>query len=157
MLAWWRKLQEIPGHDDSREFMLKVQVSFEVLKAWNWAKGVDKDYTLPLTHLSIKKYKFMPPPDLRFGSQDCWLVQPCQTLTYTRALQYWAEKAPPLIPTEPCHLVESVVELQQAMEPLVSFTEEEVLMAAAPSNWVEVSLPRLAEPAPPGHPMQSQL
>ena len=51
------------------------------------------------------------------------------------------------IPSELCHLAESVVELWQVMEPLVSFTEEEVFAAGVPSNWVEVSLIRLAEPA----------
>ena len=35
------------------------------------------------------------------------------------------------------------------MEPLVSFTEEEVLVAAGPSNWVEVSSPKPAEPTLP--------
>ena len=33
------------------------------------------------------------------------------------------------------------------MEPLIAFSDEEVLTAAAPSNWVEVTAPRLADPA----------
>ena len=52
------------------------------------------------------------------------------------------------IPSEPQCLVESVVELRWAMEPLASFTEEEVLAATVPSNWVEVSSPWLAKPTP---------
>ena len=81
----------------------------------------------------------MPLPDPQFSSQDCQLVQPHQTLVYTKALQYWVEKAQLLIPCEPCHLAESVLQLQQAVEPLVIFTEEEVLAATVPSNWVQVS------------------
>ena len=88
----------------------------------------------------------MPPPDPWFSSQDYQCVQPQQTLAYMKALQYWVEKAQPLIPGEPFHLAESMLELRQAMELMVSFTGGEVLMATAPSNWVEVTLPRLAEP-----------
>ena len=69
-------------------------------------------------------------------------------LTYAKALQCWVEKAQPLIPSEPCHLPESVLELRWAMEPLVTFSDEEVFMAAAPPNWVEVTMPSPAEPAP---------
>ena len=50
-------------------------------------------------------------------------------------------------PSEPHHLVESVLELRWVMELMVSFTDEEVLTATAPSNWVEVPVSRLAEPA----------
>ena len=110
--------------------------------------GVDNDYIPKLANLSIEKYKLMPTPDPRFGSQDYWLVQPCQTLAYVRALQYWLEKVKLPISSKPFHLAESVVGLWQVMEPLVSFTEEEVLVATAPSNWVEVSSPRPAEPTP---------
>ena len=45
-------------------------------------------------------------------------------------------------------MTESVIQLLWVMDSLVSFTEEEVLTATVPSNWVEVSSPRLAEPAP---------
>ena len=85
-------------------------------------------------------------PDPSFGSQDCWLSQPCQTFAYARMLQYLVERVQPLFPGELHCLVESMVELWQAMELLASFSDEEVLAAALPSNWVEVSLPRLAEP-----------
>ena len=73
----------------------------------------------------------------------------CQTLSYARALQYWVENAQLPIPGKPHHLAESVLELWWVMEPLVSFTDEDILVATAPCNWVEVNLPRLAEPTPP--------
>ena len=101
---------------------------------------VGNDHTPPLSYPSLGKYKFMPLLDQRFGNQDCQLVQPHQTCTYVRVLQYWAEKSQLPI------LAESVLELWWVMKPLVTFTE--VLVATAPSNWVEVSSPRLAEPTP---------
>ena len=63
-----------------------------------------------------------------------------------RALQYWAEKAKPPIPGQPHCLAKSVMELQWAMEPLISFTKPDVFAAVAPSNWMEVSLPKPTEP-----------
>ena len=52
----------------------------------------------------------------------------------------------------PCNTVQRKwncqLELWQVMEPLVSFTEKEVLVAVVPSNWVELSSPSLAEPTP---------
>ena len=71
MPTWWRELLEVPGNDDCWEFSQKVCASFEVLKAHNQAKGVDNDYTSPLAHPTMGKYRFMPPSDPRFSSQDC--------------------------------------------------------------------------------------
>ena len=93
MLTWWTQLQEVSRDNACWEFAWKVHVSFVVPKACNQAKGVDNDYTPPLTHPSLGKYRFMLPPHLRFGSQDCWLAQSCQTLAYMRVLQYWVKRA----------------------------------------------------------------
>ena len=141
MPVWWQELQEVPGHDNPWEFAQKVHASFQVPKAQSRAVGVDNNH-------SLEKYKFIPPPDPQFSSRDYWLAQPQQTLTYVKALQYWERKAQLPIPSEPCQLVESVLELRQAMEPLVTFSDEEVLVATATSNWVDVMVPRPAEPAP---------
>ena len=88
----------------------------------------------------------MSPVDARFGSQDYQLTQSHNTIAYARALQHWAEKAQPPIPSQPCCLAKSVMELQQAMELLVLFMEEGVFTAMASSNWMEVSSPGLLEP-----------
>ena len=71
MLAWWRELQEVPNHGDHWEFVQKVQTSFKVPKTRNYVKGVGNNHTPLLSHLSLEQYKFMPPLDLWFGSQDC--------------------------------------------------------------------------------------
>ena len=49
--------------------------------------------------------------------------------------------APP-VPDQPHHLAESMQELQQVMELLVSFGEKEVFVTMVPSNLTEVTLPQ---------------
>ena len=88
----------------------------------------------------------MCPANVRFGSQDYWIAQSHHTITYVRALQYWTEKIQPPIPGQPQCLVKSVMELQWAMELLVSFMKVGVFTAAAVSNWMDVSSPRPMEP-----------
>ena len=44
-----------------------------------------------------------------------------------RLNRYWVEKAQPPMPGMSCQLAESVLELRQAMDPLTSFTDAEVL------------------------------
>ena len=148
MPPWWKELMKIPSHDDYQKIAQKVHTSFEVPRVYNWAKGVDNDQIPPPPHLSPGKYHFMLPSDVRFGSQDYKLTQLHHTLTYARAIQYWAEKAQLLIPGQPCYLVESMIELWWAVELLVSFMKVGVFTAAAPSNWMEVSSPRLMDPIP---------
>ena len=75
-------------------------------------------------------------------------MQPQKTLAYAKALQNWAEKAQPPTPGKPHQLVESVLELQHTMEPLTTFTNEEVLEDVLPSNWVKITSSRMAEPTP---------
>ena len=99
-----------------------------------------------MAHPSIRKYHFLWPADMRFGSRDYWLTQSHYTIAYTRVLQYWAEKAQPPIPGQPRCLAKSLMELQWAMEPLVSLMEVGVFVAMAPSNWMEVSMPQPMQP-----------
>ena len=146
MPVWCWELQEVPSHDNPWEFTQKVCSLFEVPMAQSCTIGVDNDHSTPLAHWSLEKYKFMPTPDPWFGSRDYQLVQPQQILAYGKALQYWVEKGQPPIPGKPLCLAESVFELRWLMEPVVSFIDEEVPMAAASSNWVEVTMPRPAEP-----------
>ena len=111
-------------------------------------KGVDNYYMHLLVHPSIGKYCFMPLKDLRFGCQDLHLHQGHHTTAYTRALQHLDEKAQPPIPGKPHHLVRSVLDLQQAMLPLVTFAEGDVFITTVPSAWMEITLPQSMTPAP---------
>ena len=133
MTDMWRELIKIPGHNNYQALAWKVPPSFEVPKACNQVKRVDNDHTPLPVHPPIGKHHFMPPADVRFGSQDYQLTQSHHTITYVMALQYWAEKAQPPIPGQPHCLAKSVTELQQAMEPLVSFMEAGVFAATVPS------------------------
>ena len=121
---------------------------FQSAQGTNWIKKVDNDHTYPPAYPSIGNYHFLLVEDGRFGSQDLWLAQSHHTLTYARVLQHWAEKAQLPNPSEPCHLAGSIVEIWWVMEPLVSFMENEVFTAMLLSNWVEVTLPWLAEAIP---------
>ena len=94
------------------------------------------------------RHAIWPPANVRFGCQNYQLAQSQHTITYMRALQYWADKAQQPIPGQPHCLVKSVMELQQAMELLFSFTEAGVFPAMVPSNLTEVSSPRPIEPIP---------
>ena len=48
------------------------------------------------------------------------------TLAYVWALQYWAEEASLLAPSEPCPLVMSVVELRWCMGKYTTFSKHDV-------------------------------
>ena len=76
-----------------------------------------------------------------------WQLQ--KTLAYAKALQYWAEKAQPPHLGKPCQLAEGVWELCQAMEPLATFMDPEVLEDNSPSNWQIITPSRATEPKQP--------
>ena len=111
MPAWWQELKEVQGQDNLQEFAWMVQASFEVPKVRSHVAKVDNDHSMLPTHHSIDRDRFMPLPDMWFGTQDFHLTQPQKTLAYAKTLQYWAEKAQPLIPGKPHHLVESILDL----------------------------------------------
>ena len=150
MLSWWKELVEVPGQEDYQLFTRMVHTSFEVPKACSQAQGLNNHHMPPCSHPSIGKDRFLPPQTEQFHAQDYWLTQPQHMVTYARVLQHWAEKAQPPNPSEPHHLVGSVAELWWVMEPLVTFTDDEVFAAMAPSDWAEITLPQLAEPVSPG-------
>ena len=66
--------------------------------------------------------------------------QPQNTLAYAKALQYWAEKAQLPHAGQPHQLAACIKELRESTEPLMSFTDEEVLTNDPPSPWVEDNL-----------------
>ena len=141
MLSWWRELVKVPSHEDHQEFTWKLHASFKVPKACNQAKGVDYYYMQLQVHPFIRKCLFMLPEDMRFGSQDIYLLQKHHTVGYARALQHWAEEAQPPVPSQLHHLEGSVLELWQAMDLLVTFAEGDVFITTVPSGWMEITSP----------------
>ena len=89
MLPWWEVLTTIPSHKDYKKFFQKVCASFKVPKACNWVKGVDNYHTPLLANPSISKHHFLPPKNVRFGSQDICLILVQHTNAYVRGLQNW--------------------------------------------------------------------
>ena len=138
MPAWWQELKEVPGQDDLQEFARRMQASFQVSKERCHAPKVENYYSMLLAHHSLGRDQFLPLSNMWFGSQDFWLTQPQKTLAYVKALQYWAEKAQPQIPSETHQLAESVLELWQMMEPITTFTDKEVLDDVPPSKWAKI-------------------
>ena len=94
--------------------------------------GGQLPHTAP-AHPSIRKHHFLPPKNVRFGSQDICLAQVQHTIAHVRALQHWAEEMQPPVPSQPHCLVRSVQELWWAMEPLATFTEGDIFVAMVPS------------------------
>ena len=95
--------------------------------AQHQAQGGQNDYSTPLAPICLRKDKFLPPQDPQMSSQDYCLGQPIKTLACAKVFQYWVERAKPLIPSKPHQLAGSILELRQAMEPLTTFKDSEVL------------------------------
>ena len=94
-------------------------------------------------------------PGQEICSQDYQMIQPQKTLVYAKALQHWVEKAQPPIPGKSHWLAESVLELWCEMEPLMTFTDEEVLEDLMQSNWMRITPSKLKEPALSGSKIHS--
>ena len=128
-----------------------MQASFQVPKARCHMSKVDNNHSAPLTQHSLDRDQFLPLPDMQFSSQDFHLTQPQKTLAYVKALQYRAQKAQLPIPSKPCQLAESMLELQKKMGLLTMFTDKEVLDDVLPSNWMKITPSRSAEPVQKDH------
>ena len=84
-------------------------------------------------------------------------IQHEKTVAYTRALQFWVEKAN--LPTggKPCLLWGSVIELQKEMECYLSFSNEDVFKGMAlqeetPTIPPKGATPHSTKPTPSWHP-----
>ena len=106
--------------------------------SWCWVSGRNLQRSLVMRTTSCLPGRCMPP----LRCQRHAAGQKGMTMT----THHYQHTQPP-IPDQPYHLVGSMAELWQVMEPLVSFVEE-VFTAAVPSIWMEVRLPRLMEPTP---------
>ena len=110
---------------------------------------VENDYSVPPTPHCLERDAFLPISTGNFSCQDYQMKQPQKTLTYTKALQFWLEKAqlPPLGQLD--QLAECVRELRDYLEPLTSFTDEEALTNDMLLHRVKVTSSRHSEPEEP--------
>ena len=95
---WWWELMGILGINDLQELAQKIRASFEILQVRSKALDINDDYSAPPAPKCIHQKEFLPPPNLKFSSQDFRKGQSYNTLAYAQALQYWAEKASPPMP-----------------------------------------------------------
>ena len=102
----------------------------------------------------IERDVFLPFSTVKFGSLDYCMKQPHKTLVYTKASQFWAEKAQLPTPGQPCQLAEGVWELREAMEPLTTFTDEELLSDNVPLHLVKITSSQTSKPEEPASPQE---
>ena len=74
------------------------------------------------------------------------------TLAYVRALQHWVKETQPPVPSQPHHLVGSILKMWWAMDPLVTFAEGDVFVTTVLSRWTEITSPLSMKAAPPESP-----
>ena len=114
----------------------------------------ENDYALPPVPHCIVWDTFLPQTESNFTSQDYRLRQSKTTLVLTKSLQFWVEKALPTQTNRLCQLAACVRELREAMEPLTSFTDEDILVNDPPSLWKKITslhnVPREGEEETPG-------
>ena len=147
--AWWPKLQIVLNQTDTVQFARQIQASFQMPKVKCLTLKMDNDYSaLPTSHC-IERDAFLPFSTVKSSGQDYQMKLPQKTLAYTKALQFWLEKAQPLLPGQLCQLAECVWELRESMVLLTSFTDEEVLTNDALLHWVRITSSRPSKPMKP--------
>ena len=102
-----------------------MKASFQFPKAKFLRKG-ENDHTSPPAPHCIEWDAFLPQTEGNFASQDYGLRQPKKTLAFTKALQFWVEKAQPPQINKLCQLAACIRELREAIEPFTSFTDEDI-------------------------------
>ena len=110
---------------------------------------MENDYLVPPAPQCIERDAFLPFSTAKFGSQDYCMKQPQKTLAYAKVLQFCVEKAQLPMPGQPHQLAECLQELREAMELLMTFTDEKVLHNDVPSHWVKITSSRTTKPAEP--------
>ena len=80
----------------------------------------ENDQILPPEPHCIEWDAFLPQTEGNFVSQDYRLRQPRKTLAFTKALQFWAEKAQPPQINKLYQQAACIRELREAIEPLIS-------------------------------------
>ena len=131
MPIWWRELMKIPGVEDHEKLAWEVWASFWLPKRVDKLHQVENYYQAPPAPLCLLQKNFLPLPNSNFACQDIWEMQCEQTVAYTRALQFWAEKVDPPTGGRPCLLVESVKELREEMRHYLSFLEDDMFKGMA--------------------------
>ena len=92
--AWWPELVKVPTQRDPISFAKWLQASFQFPKAKFFKTGGDDHTPLPAPYC-MEWDAFLLQAKGNFASQDYRLRQPQKTQAFTKALQFWVEKAQP--------------------------------------------------------------
>ena len=149
---WWKELVAIPNLGDLERLAWKICTSFEVPQVRCEILRDHGEYTVPPAPKCIQWDMFLLDVNSHLPDHDYWLKPLQRTLVYAQALQYWAEKANPLVPGEPHHLAMCIHELRQCMKRYTTFSDcdaFEGLKHGLPGVEVEETIqPKPTEPLP---------
>ena len=141
---WWEELITIPNAGDPKKLAWKICTSFEIPGVRCETLRNHKEYTVPSVPKCIKWGMFLPN---NLPYQDVLLKSLQRTLAYAQALQYWAEKANPPVPSEPHLLAMSICKLRQCMRRYTKFHDHNVFEGLA-HRWPEAEVEETTQPNP---------
>ena len=157
--VWWPELAKIPGVDDHQELAQKVWAYFKLPQEISEWHGVENYYHAPLALPCICQKDFLPQPDPKFA---CWDIRESQLekmVAYAQDLQFWAEKANLPTQGQPCLLAGSILELWEAMECYVSFSNDTIFGSMALpeeslTTQLEKTIPESTQPVYTNSPVE---
>ena len=108
---------------DPKKLAQKIGASFNI-PAVQCEALQSQDYTAPPAPKCLMKDMFLPDDP---SYQDIWWKPLLLTLANIWVLQFWAEEANPLAPSDPHPLAMSVVELRWCMGRCITFSKQDIL------------------------------
>ena len=159
MPGWWQELAKVPGVDDHNKLTSEVWASFQLLQRTSEWHQVENYHQAPLATLCLHQKSFLPLPNSKFPYQEIRELQWEKTVAYTKALQFWVEKANTPTEGQPQLLVGSAVELREEMKCYISFTDEDIFSGIAlpeesPITQTKEGTPKGAQPAKADFPVK---
>ena len=110
---------------------------------WHW---VENYHQAPLAPLYLCQKNFLPLPNPKFACWDIRELQQKKTVAYTKALQFWEEKANLPAEGQTHLLVGGIVELGEQMKHYVSFTDEVIFSGVALREESPITQPKKDTP-----------
>ena len=116
--TWWLELRTILGVKDPEKLAHMIWASFSIPKV-RMRAFPEQEYTAPPAPKCLNRNTFLPD---ELSYQDVWQQPVLLMAAYARGLQYWVEELN--LPESPdfCPLVGGVVELREAVQEHVTFT-----------------------------------
>ena len=121
--TWWIELKAILRIRNPWKLAQKIRAFFYIPKV-RMRTLLEPEYTVPSTLRSLDRNAFLPD---ELSYQDMWQQLALLMIAYTRSLQYWVEKQSPLRSQNLHPLVESAVELWEAVKEYVTFNHQDIV------------------------------